>query len=402
MCFSQFAAACARTNDSCTATKLLNYSQQAGLELKLGPLLSLFMVFASNSNVEGMTQIWQLTVSHHLGDKVAYTRLLKACGNVGAPALSLGKTIHAHMLSTRLVWDQVLTTTLVQMYISCKAPECALQCWPKAIQTLASLDDISYSVFLDACAAVGPSALSTGKDIHQHIRESHSTVSANIGIPLVRMYLLCQADIWLAQTEWSSLASQASLSIKPEGYVRLLTACSARNSEGLVLGKSVFSHLLSQPDWNLNLILFSAVINMLVRCGDSSFASSIFTQKLPRHAQDLAIYQSTFAACDATGDWQFAQHVHSEFMRSGLQTNVRIYMSLITMYTRCLHLEKALKLWQELANMEPDTISLVMILTACSDVGDHLLGIRVHTFIIDNNIKVMSFLFLLIIVVTDN
>jgi hypothetical protein len=60
MCFSQFAAACARTNDSCTATKLLGYAQQAGLELKLGPLLSLFMAFASKSNIEGMMQIWQL------------------------------------------------------------------------------------------------------------------------------------------------------------------------------------------------------------------------------------------------------------------------------------------------------------------------------------------------------
>jgi len=132
---------------------------------------------------------------------------------------------------------------------------------------------------------LGHAALSTGKDIHKHIGESRRIISANIGIPLIRMYLLCQADIWVAQTEWSSLAS---LNIKPEGYVLLLTACAARSSEGLALGKSIFSHLSRQPDWNLNPILFSAVINMLVRCGDSSFASSVFAQKPPHNAQDLA------------------------------------------------------------------------------------------------------------------
>lgn len=393
ICFAQFAAACAAATDVETAFKLLQYAEQVNilLDLCLGHCISLFLAFAQSMNVQGMTRVWQQITKRRIRvDAKGYTRFLKACGTVGPPALEIAKTIHAHIPTSNVVTDQILVAALVQMYSSCGALERALAFWSNEMQALPVLDAISYSTILNACANAGPSALLIVESVHDRIIKSQCDISSQLHITLICVHLLCHKDEQLAHAEWSSLVTSPVVnSIKPEGYVQVLTACTTLHSEGLALGKLVYSHVTKAPDWNNNSILFSAIINMFVHCGNSNLAASIFATKFPSKVHNpTSVYQCILAACDATGDWQFGQQIYQQIKDTGIPSSVRMHMSLVTLFTRCFQIETAMKLWKELAEIGPDRIALITILSVCSEAGDNVLGQCVHEYMCKTKVVV--------------
>eukprot|EP01018_Ginkgo_biloba_P037415 Gb_09416 [translate_table: standard] len=326
----------------------------------------------------------------------SYACLLQSCTNIR----SLNQ-LHARLLITGFNNDAYLDTKLVSMYAKCGSLEYARLVFDRmyernvlswnalirgysrkepCLEALALYhqmqgrnivpDKFTFSFVLKACARLA--ALQDGKEIHHQIVRAGFESDVFVGTALIDMYIKCwsvedarrvfdkmsRRDVvtWTAMIsgyaqnghahEALTLFNQMLLEeVTPDSFtmVSVLQACGALRA--LKQGEWIHEYII-RSEYILDDFVWTALIDMYAKCGNLEIARQLF-------------------------------HKMS-------QQNVVSWSAMIAGYAQNGHANEALALFRQmqLADVKPDSVTMVCLLQACTCLGDLKRGKAVHGYII--------------------
>ncbi|XP_071693118.1 pentatricopeptide repeat-containing protein At1g11290, chloroplastic [Rutidosis leptorrhynchoides] len=315
-----------------------------------------------------------------------YTYMLKGCGESGDD--KMGKVIHGQMILNGHVNDVFAMTCVVNMYAKCglindahkvfvRLPERDLVCWNtivagyaqngfsgRAIELVLQMqseglrpDVVTIVSVLPAIANVGD--LRAGKSIHGFVFRSGYAHNGNVSTALVNMYLKCGS---------------------------------------LSTGRVIFNKMSGK-----NVVSWNIMIDGYAQNGDYAEALMLFEKMLDKGFKPTSVtIMAALHACADSGDLARGEFVHQLVNELGQNTNVSVMNSLISMYCKCKRVniaadifknlkEKTLVSWNamilgyaqngcaidalkhfrlmKLQNIEPDSFTMVSIISAISELS---------------------------------
>lgn len=325
--------------------------------------------------------------------------LLQGC--TSATALAEGRKIHDCIIKSEVKQNVLLQNTILNMYVKCGSicdayrifenmleknvftwtlmiagyvdhqnAEVALKLFWTMRQEGVNADKVTFLSILKACAMA--EALERGKQIHIHIMESGVSLTIAVANTLIDMYAKCRSieNAWL-----------------------------------------VFDRI-PKPD----MVSWTAMISGYAQQGLEKQAIGLFEQMLQQHLKPSEItFITILKACGSLEDLEQGHRIHSHIVNSGLESATLVGNALLDMYAKCGSVEnarevfdsmnkrdviswtaiisgyvyhgqadEALKLFQQmqLENMEPNDITLLSVLTACTSLLALQQGKQVHGQII--------------------
>eukprot|EP00250_Pteridium_aquilinum_P003385 c136_g1_i1 orf=56-2992(-) len=385
---------------------------------KCGCVESSFKVFnqMTGRNVVSWTVMIVTYVKHRLADAalslfndmknegmvpsgITFVSALTACANIAA--LQKGRLIHIHIVMLGLESDVRVGSTVVNMYSKCGCIDDAQQVWEKSNHR----DVVSWNTMIAAY------------------------VSQERAVEAFQLF---------------GRMDKTNLTPDPVTYVILLKACAGQCS--LKLGRHVHNHMI-ESGGQTNVILGNALIDMYVSCGDLEDAQEIFDTLSSRNVvswttlivgyskhkqaeEALRVYQqmqlekvspnevtlvNVISTCYSVGALEQGKHIHSQIIEEGLDSDVVISNSLLSLYIKCGCLVDAIKHFKKMVRrnliswttmvaayvqgelseeachlfgemeregMKPDGVTYVSIVKACTSMGSMDRGMWIHEQII--------------------
>lgn len=457
--------------------------------------------YTESGNSREALQIFQQMQNRGLDpDYVTYVCILKACSSM--TNLEHGRMIHSQIIEHGLELCLSIGSGLIDMYGRCESlgdARCTFDRLPKqnvvvwstmisayvqhgrdyeAIGLLQKMQDdgIEPDWITFVCCLKAPSrmaSLEEGKLIHACVVHKGMEAAAAVGSMLVDMYCKCgslkDAQIVFNRLQskdviaWSTLISgyvengqsqeafhcfheMQEYGILPDHvtYICILKGCSS--IAALDPGEKIHTQIV-ETGLELALSVGNSLIDMYNKCGCLENACVMF-DRLPErdvvtwntlidgynqhgfgeaalslfhqmHQEGMEPNLITFVcalkACSGMADVEQGRQIHAQFIASGLKTDPVISNTLLDMYSKCGSFEDArfvfdgmskhvlvtwntliagyashecghatLELFQQmqLEGMEPDCITFVCILKACSSLLDIEQGKQTHSYIV--------------------
>ncbi|XP_076938532.1 pentatricopeptide repeat-containing protein At1g11290, chloroplastic-like [Bidens hawaiensis] len=266
-----------------------------------------------------------------------FTNLLKACGENSL--VSKGKKVHAMMIVHGHQGDVYAMTCVVNMYAKCrliddaykvfvKLPERDVVSWNTIIAGYAqngfagrSLELVSQMLseglrpdpvtVISVLPAIGNLGyLRVGKSVHGYVLKSGYDRHANVATALVDMYTKC--------------------------------GC-------LSMGRVIFDKMRGK-----NVVSWNIMIGGYAENGDYAEAISLFEKMLDDGVKPTGVtIMAALQACADSGDLARGQFIHSLVGELGLNRDVSVMNSLISMYCKCKRVDIASEIFK---NMKGKTV----------------------------------------------
>ncbi|XP_024540366.1 putative pentatricopeptide repeat-containing protein At1g69350, mitochondrial [Selaginella moellendorffii] len=325
-----------------------------------------------------------------VGGSSLYASLIQCCG--AAKAIEEGRRVHRHLLRYGYGGNTFLGNLLIQMYRQCGSMEEARS----TFDSMAKKDVVSWNAMVSGYSQAGQGR--EALDLYQRMDSE--------GVEPNRVTLL-----------------------------GVLGACG--NSQLLAEGRSVHSRIRSSRRES-DLSLEAALVTMYARCGSLQEAEKVFdgisrknvvswTAMLTAYAQTghfhkaVELYQrmdvepnkitfvAVLTAISSLGDLKLGERIHARIAALKIQPDGPLGNALITMYSRCGRIDQARKVfdgierkdvitWTSMItaythsgrardavelyskmDVEPNSVTYVTVLSACSVLGDLDQGRRVHS-----------------------
>ncbi|KAL3500638.1 hypothetical protein ACH5RR_039731 [Cinchona calisaya] len=169
--------------------------------------------------------------------------------------------------------------------------------------------------------------------------------------------------------------------VRPDGFtvMYLLSVCS-QNCD-LELGKFVHCNVVVNGI-GVDVHVQNALLDVYAKCGDLNAAQTLFDRMVHRN---VVSWTSLLTAYAKHGCLEVAKDI---FSRMPVK-NVVSWNSMISSYVREGHSQEALDLFFKMCKSEvkPDETTLVGVLSASCQLGDLVMGNKIHDYIRSNNIK---------------
>ncbi|CAM6002728.1 unnamed protein product, partial [Sphagnum balticum] len=312
------------------------------------------MIFGHVKCGEGHKALQLFQKMQHEGvqpDPATYVGVLNACANV--VALEEGRRTHERIIQSRCESDVFVRNSLVDMYAKCGSMEDAC----RVFNTMPSHDVVSWNALLggfamhgqgkealvhfermceegvqpnyvtfvgvlNACASV--IALEEGRHVHQQIIQSGLESDVFVGSSLVDMYAKCGRieDAW-----------------------------------------KVFHKMPSR-----DVVTWNAVVLGHVKCGHEQKALELFQQMQQEGVRPNSVtFVGVLNACASVIALEEGRHVHQQIIQSGLESDVFVGSSLVDMYAKCGSIEDACRVFNKMPSR--DVVTWTAILGGCAMHG---------------------------------
>eukprot|EP01018_Ginkgo_biloba_P007475 Gb_18859 [translate_table: standard] len=350
-----------------------------------------------------------------------YASLLQECANM--KALTEGKQLHADMLRKGIELNVFLGAKLVSMYANSgsfgnalkvfdKISTCSVFAWNAMIRGYVthghceealniyyqmkreglSPDKFTFPSVIKACS--GLKALEQGREIHRYITSSGFESDLFVGSALIDMYAKCGV-MESARDVFDKMSRRD---------VVLWTAMIAGYAQNGSLDKALqlFRHMQA-ANVKPNVVTWNAVIGGYAQNGHANEALEQFRQmQLAGVKLDVVTISSILPACAHLAVLQQGKEIHDFTIRRGLDSDVFVVSALIDMYAKCGNIECARRLFDQMprrdvvswnamivgygmhgygedaltlfnqmqqANMKPNRVTFINVLSACSHAG---------------------------------
>ena len=342
---------------------------------------------SNNDSIEGLVVYKQMLSKGIVPDNYTIPFVLKACAE--SRAVREGEEVHGQAIKMGLASDVYVSNTLMRMYAVCDvirsarkvfdtSPQRDLVSWTTMIQGYVKMgfaregvglffemcgenlqaDGMTLVIVLSSCARLGD--LRLGRKLHRYIiRNSNVNLDVFVGNALVDMYLKC-GDANFARkvfqempvknvVSWNSMISGLAqkgqfkeslymfrkmqrLGVKPDDVTLVAVLNSCANLGVLELGKWVHAYL-DRNQIRADGFIGNALVDMYAKCGSIDQACWVF-QAMNR--KDVYSYTAMIVGLAMHGQGGKALDLFSEMPKMGI---------------------------------EPDEVTFVGVLTACSHVG---------------------------------
>ncbi|KAG0466347.1 hypothetical protein HPP92_017927 [Vanilla planifolia] len=197
------------------------------------------------------------------------------------------------------------------------------------------------------------------------------------------------------------------LGLEGDGYMlNLLLRCS------FVSGHSTYGFFLFSRIEQLNIFHYNTVIRGLVSANCMVDTVNLYCEmRLKGYLPDNFTFPFVLKACACLQDLEAGIKIHAHLLKSGFEFDVFVKTSLISLYSKCGHLDYAQKLFDEMPvrnvvswtaiisgyicdgqlehavitfwkslemGLKPDSFTLVRVLSACTQLGDIKMGEQIH------------------------
>ncbi|XXG41838.1 hypothetical protein AAC387_Pa01g2219 [Persea americana] len=361
-------------------------------------------------------------------DSYTFPFLLKSCSHLAA--LSEGQQIHTHVVKTGLSADSFVANSLIHLYAECGCVEFAglvyekmpagernQVSWASMIagfvdkdrpkEALAlflaedwrklDVDQITLATVLSACGREGD--LDLGRKIHHYIIEEKIEMGLILCNSLMSMYLKCGyletacglfKDMPVKDSvSWNALISgfsengrleeglelfremkTSNVGVNEATFLSLISAC-----DNLDLGLVIHNHV-REMDLQWKLSICNALIAMYSRIGRMDIARKLFDEMPER---DNISWNSIAAGYAESG---LMESAHLLFDQMSEKDNFSL-STMILGYVRQGQSDEAMKIYKKLEvdGMQPDKVTIISVLSACSHLGALEEGTSIHQYL---------------------
>ncbi|XP_038696151.1 pentatricopeptide repeat-containing protein At1g08070, chloroplastic [Tripterygium wilfordii] len=294
----------------------------------------------------------------------------------------------------------ILWNTMIRGHSLSSFPVRAVGFYVRMILSGVEPNSYTFPFLLKSCAKFG--ATHEGKQIHAHVLKLGLDTVVFVHTSLINMYAQI-GDLSDARKVFDKSPMRDAVS-----FTALVTGYTAR---GFVdEARQLFDEIPVR-----DVVSWNAMIAGYTQSGRFSEALAFFDEM---RAANVAPNESTLltvlSACAHTGSLELGNWVHSWLENHGLSSSLRLANALIDMYAKCGVLDKARGLFEDLheknvvswnvmiggythmsqykealvlfglmlqSNIEPNDVTLLSILPACSHLGALDLGKWVHAYI---------------------
>ncbi|KAL4185877.1 hypothetical protein AMTRI_Chr10g8020 [Amborella trichopoda] len=305
----------------------------------------------SNSSTQGLHVLDLMDRGSIPVDAETYSRLLKRCTQLGK--LKEGKSIHAHILNSKLKSDIFLRNSIINMYAKCGS----LCDAKKSFDEMLLRDMVSWTVLITGFAQNDQSAEAVGCFLEMH---------------------------------------RSGLKPNQFTFASVFKACGALSSSEL--GKQVHGFSV-KSGCDFNVYVSSSIVDMYTRNGEMGGAHKVFDEMTERNEvcwnaliagyarkgegensleQFLKMqragfepthftYSSVFSGCASIGALEQGKWVHAHMVKFGCRVIAFVANTLMDMYAKSGSIEDAMKVFDRL--QKPDVVSWNSILTGLAQHG---------------------------------
>ncbi|XP_042513859.1 pentatricopeptide repeat-containing protein At2g22410, mitochondrial [Macadamia integrifolia] len=359
------------------------------------PLLSLLEKCKSMNQLKQIQA--QMIVTGLVADGLATSRLVAFCavsefGSLGYCTTILENTEHPNIFSWNIA---------IRGYSESEIPQEAFLVYKQMLQRGGSRpDNYTFPFLLKACARL--SSIWMGYEILGNIL--HFGLDSDIFVhnAVLHMLVTC-GELGAARLlfDESSLRDLVSWNSMINGYVR-----SGRPSEAMELYREMeaeqvkpdevtmigvvsscaqmedlnsgsdFHRYIEESGLKLTTPLSNALMDMYVKCGSLEPAQEIFNNMKNR---TMVSWTTMVAGCAKFGFLDAARKLFDEMP----EKDVVPWNALISGYVQCRRGKDAFALFHEMqaSNVKPDEVTMVSLLSACSQLGAFDVGIWVHHYV---------------------
>lgn len=338
-------------------------------------------------------------------DGYTFAVVTRACSRLGA--LETGETVHGSVVKRGLESDMFVMTGFISLYSGCgeinfareifdEMPRRDVVSWTSLLSGYAQLNrwaeafllfdemrvtgvepnKVTIISLLSACGQ--QRALDKGRRLHLRIAESGMEHDVDVANSIINMYAKCGSVLSAAEVfrrmlvknsvSWNILVGgfaqnglykealttfqeMACSEVKPDEItvVSALSACAQLGD--LHQGKLLHTYIEEDRMIGCNVFVTNALINMYAKCGDLAKSEAMFREMPER--------------------------------------DVSSWTAIISGFVQGSDCKKALSLFEEmqLTDVEPNEVTLVSILSACSQLGALDQGRQIHAYIEENNVR---------------
>ncbi|KAL3512844.1 hypothetical protein ACH5RR_025561 [Cinchona calisaya] len=339
-----------------------------------------------------------------------FADVLKSCASISD--INLGKAIHSHVIRQGHESCQLVSKALLNMYAKCKA----LDDCQKLFHQIRYCDTVMWNIVLSGFASSrvhDPEALRLFCVMHAAQVPKLSTVTLAIIFPVCARYgglsagksVHCYAA--KAGLDSDTLVGNALVSM----YAK----------SGLLLDASaVFDGILDKDVISWNAMIAGFIENQLIDDAFEMFQWMLKSKIAPNYATVVNILPPFACLKDNVGYW-LGREIHSYVLRrTELATEITVINALLSFYLRIGQMEdaeilfnrmkfrdvvswnsiiagyasfgewlKALELFHEFVDMEimePDPITVICILPACSQLCNLQSGKQIHGYVVRHSL----------------
>ncbi|XP_044469192.1 pentatricopeptide repeat-containing protein At2g22410, mitochondrial-like [Mangifera indica] len=258
--------------------------------------------------------------------------VLKACASVSAYWVAVA--VHGHSFKQGIGSQVYVQNALIYVYVACGLILCARKVF----------DEIPQRTLVSWNSMIG----------------GYSKMS-------------CCKEAFLLFKEMRDLG----LELDEISLVNLLSVCS--QSCDLDLGRYLHLYMVV-TGVEIDVIVRNALLDMYAKCGDLHSAQTVFERMSYKNVVSWTSMVTAFAK------HQLVNSARDVFDRMP-EKNVVSWNSMISCYIREGHCKDALNLFHEMSDLgvEADETTLVCVLSACSQIGDLVMGKKVHNYIYNND-----------------
>lgn len=169
--------------------------------------------------------------------------------------------------------------------------------------------------------------------------------------------------------------------VRPDGFTLLYLLSASSRDCNLELGKFVHCHILINGVVT-DVHVQNALLDMYAKCGNLHSVQTVFDRMVDRN---VVSWTSLLSAYAKHGCFEVAKDIFKQMPVK----NVVSWNSMISSYVREGCCQEALDLFFKMCNsgVEPDETTLVSILSSCCQLGDLVMGAKIHDYVRCNNIK---------------
>lgn len=319
--------------------------------------------------------------------------------------------------------DVVSWTSMISGYVRLGHRKEAINFFKQMLQEGFEPDEFTFSNILQACGS--PADLEQGRNVHEMIVGAGYESDVHVATALIRMYFQCGSLLdgrhvfdrmqsrniftWTAmvtgyaQEGDSEEAARLFFAMLQEGvkpdkvmYLGLLNAF--QNHEQLDLGREVHAHVVD-AGVVADVCVGNALISMYARCGSMEDALQVFNDMPKRDVvtwttliahfsqtgqggealkffkrmehegvkPDRVTYISVLNACVSPRKLEQGKQIHADIRKAGLESDIRVGNSLVSMYSRCGSVRDASQVFSKLVHR--DVISWTTMFSALAHHG---------------------------------
>lgn len=382
--------------------------------------------YAQDGHVENAFNLLSQMLQEGLNpDRTTFMSFLNACKTPGA--LEWGRKVHVQAKKAGLLSDVRVGNCVINMYAKCGSVQearkvfdgmerktviswtmmiggyaesgrshAAFDMFQRMQQEGVKPNQITYMSVLNAFSI--PAALEWGKAVHAHIVNAGYESNTVVGTALVKMYANCGSYKDCRQVfeklvnrdliAWNTMigglaeggsweeASEVYHQMQREGtmpnkitYLSIINACA--NSAALHWGKDIHSRVM-KAGFMSDLSVANALISMYARCGSMEDARLVFDKMVRR---DVISWTAMIGGLAKSGLSTEAWAVFQEMQQAGVEPNRVTYMSILNACSSpaALHWGKRIHLQVMEAGLVADTRvanTLVNMYSTCGSVMD--------------------------------